>query len=185
MLAGMRPGPRLFTEQAPQALSIMLLFVMANLFMIVLAVVSMRFVLRVLTIPPKAWPPAIIVLGTFGAYIVETRMFGAHAALLIGLLSFLMLLRGFPLPPALLGFILGPILEANFVRLMIVSRGDPVSYILGRPVAIILLIVAVGAVAMDIYQRRMMRRAKAFRHGMATTNGVAQADSDGRTDPKL
>lgn len=178
VLAGMRPGPRLFSEQAPQAVSVMLLFMLANLFMFALAIVSMRYVLKVLLIPPKAWPPVIIALGTFGAYVIETRMFGSHVALVVGLMSFILLLRGFPLPPALLGFILGPILEDNYSRLLIVSGRDPVGFILGRPVAMLLLVIAIGALGMDVYQRRTMRRARAI----ATGERVSSGAPDDRTD---
>ncbi len=178
VLAGMRPGPQLFNEQAPEAVSVMLLFMASNLFMLVLAVVAMRYIVKVLRFPPAAWPPAIIVLGTFGAYAIQNRMFGAYAALAIGLLAFGMLLRGFALPPALLGFILGPILEDNYVRLMIVSRNDPVDYILGRPIAMVLLAIAVGAIGLDAYQRRTLKRARSIASGEAAP--VPDGEDDDR-----
>ncbi len=153
VLAGMRPGPRLFRDQAPEAVAVMLAFVLANLAMFVVAVVSMRWMIRVLSIEPKVWPPAIMVLGVFGAFVIEQRIFGSYVAIVVGIAAYLLVARGFPLPPALLGFILAPILERNFIRLETASRGDPLGYMLGKPVAMAILLLAVAAMVMDVRQR--------------------------------
>lgn len=157
-LAGMRPGPRMFTEQAPQAISVMLAFMLANLFFLAFAVMTMQYMLKILTIPPQIWPTVIVVLGMFGAFVIEQRIFGSYIALALGILAYIMGRLGFPLAPALLGFILGPILEDNYVRLSLISAGDPLGYILGRPVAVVLLMIAIGSVALDIYQRRRLKQ---------------------------
>jgi putative tricarboxylic transport membrane protein len=157
-LAGMRPGPDLFADQAPQAIATMLSFTLAHIVFLGVAVWSMRYVIRVLRIPTLAWPPFIIAFAAFGAFIIQGRVFGIYAALAVGIAGYFLVQRGYPLPPMLLGFVLGPILEHNYVRVTLVSRGDIFHYTLGRPIALVFFALAILAVGLDVYQRRLVRQ---------------------------
>lgn len=154
ILVGMRPGPRLFTDQAPRAVAVMLAFLIANLVFLGIVVLVMRYLIRILAVPTGAWPPLIVALGAFGAYAIEQRFFGVYATLAVGALGYLMLRNGYPLAPALLAFVLGPILEANLTRLRSVTNGDMLSYVVGRPIAMVFLVLAVLSLGLNALQRR-------------------------------
>ena len=154
-LAGLRPGPQLFQTQAPQAVSIMLMFVLANILFLFIAVFAMRFLVLILKVDPRIWPPMIMVVAIFGAFSVEQTLFGSYVMLVIGIAMFCLRLLGFPQAPMLLGFILGPIVDSNWTRIGELSQGDALSFIVDRPVAVVIFGLAALAVAFDV--RRQLR----------------------------
>lgn len=158
ILVGLNPGPRLFENQAPEAIAVMLAFLLANIVFLGIVVVMMRYFIRVLAIPSAAWPPLIVATGLFGAFAIEQRAFGMVATMAVGLLGYALSRFGYPLAPALLAFVLGPILENNYDRLVRVSGGDLLSFILGRPIAVVLLALAIGSLFFDVLQRRKIGR---------------------------
>lgn len=157
ILVGLNPGPRMFVNQAPQAIAVMLAFLIANIMFLGLVVVLMRYFIRVLSIPPLAWPPLIVAMGLFGAFAIEQRAFGMLPTMAIGLLGYAMTRFGYPLAPSLLAFVLGPILEGNYDRLVRVSGGDLLRFIIGRPIASVLLVLAILSLFWDLWQRRRVR----------------------------
>ncbi len=159
-LAGLRPGPQLFQTQAPQAVSIMLMFVVANILFLFIAVFAMRVLVLILKVDPRVWPPMIIVVAVFGAFTVEQTMFGVYTMLVIGVAMFLLRLLGFPQAPMLLGFILGPIVDSNWTRIGELSHGSPISFILDRPFALVIFVLAAAAVAVDVRRQLRDRREK-------------------------
>lgn len=164
-LAGLRPGPQLFQTQAPEAVSIMLMFVLANILFLFIAVFAMRVLVLILKVDPRIWPPMIMVVAIFGAFTVYQTMFGSYVMLVIGIAMFGLKLLGFPQAPMLLGFILGPIVDSNWTRIGELSHGDPIPFILDRPVAILIFVLAAVAVALDVRRQLQDRReAKAVAH---------------------
>ncbi len=102
----------------------------------------------------------IIVVAIFGAFTVEQTMFGVYVTLVIGLAMFLLRLLGFPQAPMLLGFILGPIVDSNWTRIGELSHGSSISFILDRPFALVIFVLAAIAVAFDVRRQLRDRREK-------------------------
>ena len=155
----------MFVNQGPQAIAVMLAFLLANVVFLAIVVLLMRYFIRVLSIPPAAWPPLIVGTGLFGAFAIEQRQFGMVATMAVGLLGYVMVRFGYPLAPALLAFVLGPILESNYDRLVRVSGGDLLPFLLGRPIAVVLLVLAVASLFFDVLQRRRVGRSSATSGG--------------------
>lgn len=163
-LAGLQPGPTLFDNQPGIAMGVLVLYLAASIILFILATISIRFVLVVLRLDSRAWPPIIVALGMFGAYMVERRSFGMYAALALAIIAFLLQRIDFPLPPLLLGFILGPLLESNFVRVMRVAGSSPTDiggHLLSSPIAVTFLILALASAGWE--GLRQIRGAKKMR----------------------
>ena len=77
-----------------------------------------------LSIPQNILMPVVLGLCVVGAYGENGRVFDIGALFFFGLLGYLMIKFGFPLTPLVLGFILGPLLETNLRRGLMLSQGD-------------------------------------------------------------
>jgi putative tricarboxylic transport membrane protein len=118
-------------------------YLIANFIFLILAIFFMKQFVKVLALPPALWPSLIFVIGIFAAYVIQGHMAGAWIAIALSLLAYLLDRTGFPLAPALLAFILGPLAETNLYRMVLTSKNDMIGFLLGRPIFLLLMFIAV------------------------------------------
>jgi len=124
LIHGIQPGPLLFRDHRPFVFTIVCLLVAASLLMALVGLVGARPLARVLRVPnPWLWA-GILVLGTVGAYALNNAVADVWAMFAAGIVGYLLRRAGVPLGPLVLGLILGPMMEANLRRALILSRGD-------------------------------------------------------------
>ncbi|BDH60344.1 C4-dicarboxylate ABC transporter permease [Lysinibacillus sp. PLM2] len=151
VLHGLQPGPLLFQNSGDVVYGIFAALLIANLFMAVLLFVGMRGFIKLLSIPQYILLPIIFALCVVGAYGVNNRMFDVYALLFFGIVGYLMSKAKIPLTPLVLGFILGPLLETNLRRGLMLSQGD-FSPFVTQPIAAIFLIITVVSVGWKIWK---------------------------------
>ncbi|QCR32324.1 tripartite tricarboxylate transporter permease [Lysinibacillus sp. SGAir0095] len=151
VLHGLQPGPLLIQNNAPVVYGIFAALLIANVFMAILLFAGMRGFVRLLSIPQYILLPIIMTLCVVGAYGVNNRMFDVYALLFFGLIGYLMLKVRIPLTPLVLGFILGPLLETNLRRGLMLSQGDFMPFVT-QPIAALFLLVTVVSVGWKIYK---------------------------------
>ncbi len=149
MIHGIRPGPLLFTTNGPIVYSIFAALIVANFAMIALGFFGMRGFVRLLSIPKHILFPIIMVLCVVGAYAANNRMFDVICLLIFGLVGYGLMKLGFPMPPVVLGFILGPIAELNLRRGLQLSNGSYAPF-LHKPISIVFLSVALISLIVSI-----------------------------------
>jgi putative tricarboxylic transport membrane protein len=115
---------------------------LGNLMLVLLNLPLIGLWVRLLTIPYYVLFPAIVVFSAIGVYTVNSNAFDLFTVALFGAVSYLLVKLGCEPAPLLLGFILGPMLEENLRRAMIISRGDPTVFIT-RPISAGLVVTAV------------------------------------------
>jgi len=117
---------------------------------------------RILRIPYGVLYPAILVFICVGVYSISNSYFDVLLAVVFGAVGYGMRLTRFPTAPLLLGLVLGPLLEQNLRRSMMLSRGDPMIFI-ERPISGAILacaaLLVVLVVAGGIRKRRRARLA--------------------------
>lgn len=150
VLHGLQPGPLLIQNSGDVVYGIFAALLIANLFMALFLFVGMRGFVKLLSIPHYILMPVIIALCVVGAFGVNNRLFDVGALLFFGVLGYLMIKFGYPLTPLVLGFILGPLLETNLRRGLMLSRGDFMPFITS-PIAATFLIITALSVAFAIY----------------------------------
>jgi TctA family transporter len=91
-------------------------------------------------VPYRLLFPAIMAFSAIGIYSVNASTIEIYLAALFGVLGFLWMKLGFSPTPMLLGFVLGPMMEENLRRAMLMARGD-VSVFLTRPISLAFLVV--------------------------------------------
>ncbi|MGO4910016.1 tripartite tricarboxylate transporter permease [Pseudorhodobacter sp. W20_MBD10_FR17] len=146
MIHGITPGPRLLVEHADLFWGLVASFLIGNLMLLVLNIPMIGLWVRLLQIPYKYMYPTIIVLICMGVYSVNNNVFDIWLTLAFGWAGYLMRLFRFEPAPLLIGFVLGPMMEEQLRRAMLLSRGDPLVF-LTRPISGVLIAITVALLA--------------------------------------
>lgn len=133
-MKGLNPGPQLLTENPQNFYAVILIFLIANLLMIPLGYIAVRIAHKIFRIPRSYLNGAILIFCIVGAYAVNNSLFGVTLILGFGILAYIFVIAGIPIAPIILGIVIGPLLEQNFLTAMIVARGDPMAFFT-RPIA--------------------------------------------------
>ncbi len=157
LIHGIQPGPLLFENQRPFVFTIVFLLVAASLLTMLLGLLGARPLANILRIPsPWLWA-GITLFGTVGAYALNNAVVDVWVMFAAGVAGFFLRKADVPLGPLVLGLILGPMLESNLRRALILSRGDWIGT-LTRPITLFFLIATVLSLAWPLVQARRRRR---------------------------
>ncbi|MEZ5364870.1 MAG: tripartite tricarboxylate transporter permease [Bryobacterales bacterium] len=156
LIHGIQPGPLLFENQRPFVFTIVFLLAAASLLAMLLGLLGARPLARILRIPsPWLWA-GITLFGTVGSYALNNAVADVWVMFAAGLAGFLLRRVDVPLGPLVLGLILGPMMEANLRRALILSRGDWFGA-LSRPITLFFLIATIVSLAWPLLQARRNR----------------------------
>ena len=134
-MKNMNPGPTLFTTNPQNIYAVFLLFILANLIMIPLGILCIKVAKRILKVPREILMPMILLFCVVGTFAINNTVFEVGVMLVAGILAYLLEANKFPTAPAILGVVLGGMLEENFITSMIKSGGD-LSAFVARPIAL-------------------------------------------------
>lgn len=156
MIHDLRPGPMLMVETPQFFYQIVAMLVIADMAKLVFGLTLVRPLLWILLVPRERLMPIIFVLCTVGAFAITQRVFDIYVMLFFGLVGFVLRELKFPMPPLILGLVLGELLEQNLTRGLVISSGD-VTPFFTRPVSGVLAAITIFAVLWSIpaAQRRI------------------------------
>lgn len=160
MIQGIAPGPLIFEKNGDIMYAIYAAVALSAIFMVLLESLGTNLFIKLLKIPSCYLMPMIIVLCSVGAFSSNSRMFDVWCVLVFGLLGFVMMKSRYPLPPLILGYILGPILEENLRRSMQYMTGGNYSEVFNHPAAIVMVLSAVILTA--YFMRKNIRHEKSI-----------------------
>jgi putative tricarboxylic transport membrane protein len=109
-------------------------FFTGNILLLVLNIPLVGLWVSILRIPYRALFPTILVLMSLGVYSVNNNVFDVYMVAGLGVLGYFMNIFKFPAAPMLLGFVLGPMVEENLRRALLLSRGDMMTFV-ERPIS--------------------------------------------------
>jgi TctA family transporter len=133
-----------------------------NLMLIILNLPLIGIWIKLLTVPYRFLYPAIMVFCCIGLYTLNNNNFDVYMAALFGVAGYLFIKLGCEPAPLLLGFILGPMMEENLRRALLLSRGDWTTF-LSRPLSAGLLIAALLMVVIVSLPSIKAKRKEAFK----------------------
>ncbi len=136
-LKGLQPGPLVFTQQPDLVYAVFVAFIVANVVLLPVGFLAIRAARYVLKVPANVLMPVILVFCMVGAFAMTNSVFAIWIMLALGVLAFLMEENGIPVAPAILGIVLGPMVEDNFMRTMLRYQGDLMGFF-DRPIAMTL-----------------------------------------------
>lgn len=124
MLHGLAPGPFLFRDHGLEVYAIFEALLLSSIPTVILGLLFFRIAIHVTRIQPRHLLPAITILAIFGAFSVNNSLFDVWVMLGAGTLGFFLRRSGFPLPPLLIGLILGLPLEQSLRQALLTSGGS-------------------------------------------------------------
>ena len=134
IIKGIQPGPQLITEHPDIFWGLVASFWIGNVLLVVLNVPMIGVWVRMLQVPYKYLYPAALFFICVGVYSTKNSLFDVGEVAVFGIIGAIFLMLDFPVSPIVLGFVLGPMLEENFRRAMLLSRGDLMVF-LQRPIS--------------------------------------------------
>jgi TctA family transporter len=159
-MKNMNPGPTMFTQNPQNIYAVYLLFILANLIMIPLGWMCIKVAKQILRVPRNILMPVILLFCIVGTYAINNTPFDVGVMLAAGVVAYVLEENGFPIAPAILGVVLGGMLEENFVTSMIKADGNIAGFF-GRPVAATLGVLTLAAWFLPPVVRRLRQTAGA------------------------
>ena len=141
-MKNMNPGPTLFTTNPQNIYAVFLLFILANIIMIPLGILCIKVSKRILRVPREILMPLILLFCVVGTFAINNSLFEVGIMLVAGILAYILEANRFPIAPAILGVVLGGMLEENFITSMIKSNGDLGAFF-ARPIALCLAVLCI------------------------------------------
>jgi len=159
IIHGIQPGPMLMAEQPDLFWGLIISFLIGNFLLVILNIPLIGLWVSLLNIPYRLLYPAILVFIMMGVYSVHNNVFDIYLVALIGVVGYGLLILRFEPAPLLLGFILGPLMEENMRRALLLSRGDLATFI-DRPISMWLLIISAAILGWSLISaiRKMAQR---------------------------
>ncbi len=133
----------MFLNQPELIYAVFVAFFVANIALVPLGFLAIRSARQLLRIPRRVLMPIILIFCVVGAFAINNTIFGVTVMLVLGVLAYVMEENGFPIAPTILGIVLGPMLEDNFMSSMIKADGDLLGFF-SRPIALVLGIVTLS-----------------------------------------
>jgi putative tricarboxylic transport membrane protein len=141
----LQPGPLLFSGSASLVWGLIASLYIGNVMLLVLNLPLAGLWVRLLAIPQPLLYGGILVFSTLGVYSLSNSTFDLALLFVVGAIGFLMRRYDFPVAPAIIGLILGPLAEAQFRRALTITQGDATVF-LTHPISLALLLVALAVV---------------------------------------
>ncbi len=133
-MKGMNPGPTVFLARPELIYAVFIAFFVANLALIPLGLMAIRLSRQILHVPRRVLMPIILMFCIVGSFAINNTVFGVTVMLILGIMAYVMEENGFPVAPTILGIVLGPMLEDNFMSSMIKADGSLTGFF-SRPIA--------------------------------------------------
>lgn len=133
-IKGVNPGPTVFINDPQLIYAVFIVFFLANIIMLPLGWLAIKSAGTILAIPERVLMPVILMFCIVGSFAINNSIFGVILMLIFGILGFLMDENDIPIAPAILGLVLGPMLEQNFITSMIKADGSFLTFF-ERPIA--------------------------------------------------
>lgn len=161
IIQGIQPGPQVMTERPQLFWGMIVSMWIGNLMLVILNLPLIGIWIKLLKVPYRLLYPAILTFCCIGVYSLSNSPFDVVMTALFGLIGYLFVKLDCEPAPLLLGFILGPMMEENLRRAMLLSRGDPMTF-LNRPLSASLLAVSLLLLVIIALPAIRKKREEAF-----------------------
>ncbi|MCZ7563423.1 MAG: tripartite tricarboxylate transporter permease [Burkholderiales bacterium] len=161
MIQGIAPGPQVMTERPDLFWGMIASMWVGNLMLVILNLPLIGMWIKLLTVPYRMLFPAILLFCCIGVYSINNSSFDVLVMAAFAVFGYACVKLDCEPAPLILGFILGPLMEENLRRAMLLSRGDPTTFVT-KPISAALLAVAVALLLVVIAPAVRKRREEAF-----------------------
>jgi TctA family transporter len=161
IIQGIQPGPSVIVDEPALFWGLIVSMWVGNLLLVMLNLPLIGLWVRLLRIPYRVLFPAIVAFACIGTFSISQNVFDVYAIVFFAILGYFLIKVGCEPAPLLLGFVLGPLLENHMRRALIISHGDPTTFVT-RPISLVLLIIAVIALLLAVLPSIRRKREVVF-----------------------
>jgi putative tricarboxylic transport membrane protein len=158
---GIVPGPQVMTKQPDLFWGMIASMWLGNLMLVIINLPMVGVWVRLLRVPYRLLFPAIIIFCAIGVYSLNNAPFDAVMTALYGIIGYWLVKHDFEPAPMLLGFVLGPLMEENLRRAMLIARGDPSTFVT-RPISGGLIAIAAFLLVLAVLPMIRSKRDEVF-----------------------
>jgi putative tricarboxylic transport membrane protein len=158
---GIVPGPQVMLKQPQLFWGMIASMWIGNLMLIIINLPLIGFWVRLLRVPYRMLFPAILIFCCIGVYSINNSPTDVIMTAAFGLVGYWLVKHDFEPAPMLLGFVLGPLMEENLRRAILIARGDPLTFFT-RPISGGLLAVAILLLVVAVLPMIRQRREEVF-----------------------
>jgi putative tricarboxylic transport membrane protein len=158
---GIVPGPTVMTEKPTLFWGMIVSMWIGNAMLLIINLPLIGLWVRLLRVPYRLLFPAILMFCCIGVYSINASGVDVILVACFGGLGYFLLRHGFEPAPLLLAFVLGPLLEENLRRALLIARGDP-SVFIARPLSAVLLAGALTLLVIALLPGVRRKREQAF-----------------------
>ncbi|MGN6581304.1 MAG: tripartite tricarboxylate transporter permease [Bordetella sp.] len=160
LIQGIQPGPQLITEHPDIFWGLIASFWVGNVLLVILNVPLIGVWVKMLQVPYRYLFPSALFFIAVGVFSTQNNLFQTWEVLAFGIIGAIFMVLEFSVAPILLGFVLGPMVEENFRRALLLSRGD-LGIFVERPISAwfigacaLLLLLQIGAFVRKVLRER-------------------------------
>lgn len=157
MIKGIAPGPALFSSHLDTVYQIFCGMGLSNILMAVLGFGLLRIFIKVVCIPEKYLLPMIVALCFIGTYSYGHNHTDLLVMVIGGIIGYFAIKHDFTMSSVIIGFILGPMTEANFRRYLLLNNGD-IMAIFDRPIAVAFFVLSIITIFGPIISKQFAAR---------------------------
>ena len=161
IIQGIQPGPAVMTEQPALFWGMIASMWVGNLFLVVLNLPMIGLWVRLISVPYHILYPCILVFCGIGVFSVNNSTFDVYLMALFGFLGYIFAKLECEPAPMLMAYVLGSMMEEYLRRAMLLSRGDPMTF-LERPISLTMLILSAAAIVVVLLPAIRKKRNEAF-----------------------
>ena len=156
---GIQPGPRLYVEQPEIFWAVIISMYIGNIVLLILNLPLIPYIERILAIPKNILVPLVLFFSVTGVYLISFNAFDIYFMAIVAIISLVLRTLNYPMPPLILGFILGALIEKNLRRALLINDGS-FSFLWERPISLGLFILMITIILLQIYQGIKKRQTK-------------------------
>src|SRR5215472_9647273 len=158
---GIVPGPQVMSKQPELFWGMIASMWLGNLMLVVINLPLVGVWVSLLRVPYRLLYPSIIVFCCIGIYSINNSPTDVSIAAIFGVVGYWLVKHDFEPAPLLLGFVLGPLMEENLRRAMLIARGDATVFFT-RPISAVLLSTAIILLIIAALPKMRRRRDEVF-----------------------
>ncbi|WP_189385976.1 tripartite tricarboxylate transporter permease, partial [Advenella faeciporci] len=156
-----QPGPQVMSSHPELFWGLIVSMWIGNLMLVVLNLPLVGLWVKLLKVPYRVLFPAILLFCTIGVYSLNYNAFDIYVMGIFGIIGYIWTKLKCEGAPLLLGLVLGPMMEENFRRALLLSRGDFLTFV-ERPLSLTLLLMALGLVILVALPSIRKKREETF-----------------------
>jgi putative tricarboxylic transport membrane protein len=158
---GIVPGPQVMTKQPDLFWGMIASMWIGNLMLVIINLPLVGLWVRLLRVPYRLLYPMILIICCIGVYSVNNAPADVYMTAAFAVLGYWLVKHDFEPAPMLLGFVLGPLMEENLRRAMLIGRGDATVFLV-RPISATLLAIAVLLLVISVLPSMRKKRDEVF-----------------------